>query len=111
MQGNKTRQPRRFAYGQRVMKILAAHPLPDFRLRLSFSDGIDAVVDVSDIAGRGVFDAWLQSGVFEEVSVTDYGALSWPGDLDLCPDALYIRATGKKPEDIYPALKHAVAHA
>ncbi len=93
------------------MKILAANPLPDFRLRLGFSDGTNSVVDLSDIAGRGVFQSWLKPGVFDQVTVTDYGALNWPGDLDLCPDSMYLRATGQEPEELFPALKHIVAHA
>jgi hypothetical protein len=93
------------------MKILAADPLPNFRLRLKFSDGTDRVVDLSDLAGIGVFRAWLEPGVFDQVTVTRYGSLAWPDDLDLCPDSLYLRATGKNPEDIFPVLKHSLAHA
>jgi len=29
-------------------------------------------------------------------------------DIDLCPDALYLRLTGKTPEDLFPALKTPV---
>jgi hypothetical protein len=32
-----------------------------------------------------------------------HGAIEWPGNLDLCPDALYLRLTGKRPEDVFPA--------
>jgi hypothetical protein len=52
-------------------------------------------VDLSDFAGRGVFAAWLRDGAFEQLSIGPGGALQWPGDLDLCPDALYLRLTGK----------------
>jgi hypothetical protein len=93
------------------MKIFAADPLSDFRLRLRFADGTDRVVDLSDLAGVGVFQAWLEPGVFEQVTVTNYGSLAWPDELDLCPDSLYLRATGKEPEDIFPSLKHSLAHA
>jgi len=93
------------------MKVLAANPLPDFQLHLSFSDGTERTVDLSDLAGVGVFEAWLEPGMFEQVTVTDHGSLVWPDDLDLCPDSLYLRATRKEPEDIFPALKHSSAHA
>lgn len=93
------------------MKILSADPLPDFRLHLCFSDGTEQTVDLSDLAGMGVFVAWLEPGIFEQVTVTEYGSLAWPDELDLCPDALYLRATGKEPEDIFPALKHSLSHA
>ena len=93
------------------MKVMAAQPLPDFRLRLQFADGTDRVVDLSDLAGVGVFEAWLEPGIFEQVTVTNDGAVAWPGELDLCPDALYLRATGKEPEDLFPVLKHGLAQA
>ncbi|MEX1119193.1 MAG: DUF2442 domain-containing protein [Terrimicrobiaceae bacterium] len=93
------------------MKILAADPLPNFCLRLKFSDGTDKVVDLSDLAGVGVFQAWLQPGLFERVSITQYGSLAWPEELDLCPDSLYLRATGQEPEDIFPVLRQNVALA
>ena len=43
--------------------------------------------------------------------VGETGELIWPNDLDLCPDALYLRVTGKKPEEEFPALKHEFAYA
>jgi hypothetical protein len=33
------------------MKVTAAKPLPDFRLRLQFADGTDRVVDLSYLDG------------------------------------------------------------
>ncbi len=93
------------------MKILSADPLPEFRLRLNFADGTDRLVDLSGLAGVGVFQAWLEPGVFDQVTVTNYGSLTWPDELDLCPNSLYLRATAKEPEDIIPALRHSLAHA
>lgn len=93
------------------MKILAVAPLPDFCLRLKFEDGTDRVVDLSDLAGVGVFQAWLEPGVFDQVTVTNHGSLAWPDELDLCSDSLYLRASGKKPEDLFPSLKQSLAHA
>ena len=45
---------------------------------------------------RGVFRAWESPGFFEKVFVSqDSGTVTWPGDLDLDPDVLYARVTGK----------------
>ena len=82
-----------------------------FRLFLKFNDGVSGTVDLSSIAGRGVFTSWLNEGFFEKVRITDVGALEWPGELDLCPDSLYLKITGKKPEDLFPALVRNLAHA
>lgn len=78
-----------------------------YRLWLRYSDGTEGVVDLSDLAGRGVFRAWRESGCFEAVRIDDAGALQWPGGLDLCPHALYLRLTGKAPEDVFPSLRTA----
>jgi len=77
------------------MKVTKVKPLAEYRLDVEFDDGVRGIADLSDCAGAGVFAAWLKPGLFEQVSITQEGALAWPGDLDLCPDALYMRVTGK----------------
>jgi hypothetical protein len=93
------------------MKIIFAKPLSEFRVELRFDDGAHGTADLSDLAGRGVFQTWLQPGAFQQVHITDEGALEWPGDIDLCPDSLYLRVTGKKPEEIFPAADRRLSHA
>jgi len=87
------------------MKILEAKPLADFKLFLRFEDGTTGDVDLSSYAGRGVFSAWMEPGAFAQVEVTSTGAVEWPGDLDLCPDSLYLQLTGKSPEELFPTLR------
>ena len=77
------------------MRITEAKPIERFRVSLRFDDGTSGTVDLSHLAGRGVFSAWLQDGVFEQLLIGPIGALKWPGDLDLCPDALYLQMAGK----------------
>src|SRR5256885_839012 len=88
----------------RIMRITDAKALPGFRLELRFDDGERGVVDLSSLVGRGVFAAWQEPGVFEQVSITPQGAVEWPQEIDLCPDALYMQLTGKSAEEIFPAL-------
>jgi len=45
------------------------------------------------------------------VKITRTGALEWPGELDLCPDSIYMRLTGKTPEEVFPNLKKQLAYA
>jgi hypothetical protein len=93
------------------MKIVEARPLPKFQVELRFDTGEAGVVDLSSFAGRGVFAAWNQSGVFEQLSVTPEGALEWLGEIDMCPDALYLRMTGKRPDEVFPSLQQRLSHA
>ena len=93
------------------MRITSAKSLPNFQLELQFDNGESGVVDLSPLVGRGVFAAWEMPGVFEQISLTSEGAVEWPGELDLCPDALYLRMTGKKVEDVFPTLHSRYSHA
>lgn len=93
------------------MKITKVNPIAGYRLSVEFDEGDRGVVDLSDYAGKGVFEAWLTPGFFEQVTVASDGALAWPGDLDLCPDAIYMRLTGKTPEEVFPLLRNQPAYA
>ena len=93
------------------MRITEAAPREHFRLFLRFEDGTAGEVDLSGFAGRGVFAAWQEPGVFEEVHVTDAGGVEWPGELDLCPDALYMQLTGRSAEEVLPSLRSLASHA
>lgn len=93
------------------MKITHAKALSGFRLELGFDTGETGVVDLSSFAGRGVFKSWEQPGEFERVTLTNQGAVEWPGEIDLCPDAIYLRMTGKKAEELFPSLQNRLSHA
>ena len=83
----------------------------DYRLTLTFDDGTTGTADLSDLVGKGVFEAWQDHDRFAQVQVGQAGELIWPGGLDLCPDALYLRVTGRKPEDVFPQLNREASRA
>ncbi len=93
------------------VKIVEAKPQGRFQVFLRFDDGAAGTVDLSDLAGNGVFCAWEQPGVFEQLFISPVGALEWPGELDLCPDALYMQMTGKPVAEIFPAVRALPVHA
>ena len=94
-----------------MLKLVEIKALDGYRLWLRYADGVQGEVDVSDLAGRGVFEAWKDRNFFENVRIDDSGAPVWGANLDLCPDALYLRLTGKTPEQIFPNLKSPEVHA
>lgn len=81
----------------------------NYQLWLRYDDGSEGRVDLSDLAGHGVFNAWSDPAVFEAVQISKSDAIEWPGGLDLCGDALYMRLTGKSPEEVLPKLRTAGA--
>ena len=92
-------------------KITGVKVLESYRVELMFADGVCGIVDLSDLVGKGVFALWHDYRTFEQVRIGSSGELVWGGQIDLCPDALYLRTTGKRPEDVFPALRHETAHA
>ncbi len=94
-----------------MKKIIAFEVLGDYRVHLRFDDGVDGIVNLSRLVGQGVFGAWRDYDLFRRAHLTAQGALSWPGELELCPDALFLEVTGLHAEDIFPNLKCLGAHA
>lgn len=88
-----------------MRKIEEVKVLQGYRLELAFDDGFVGTVDLSDLSGKGVFALWLDRHAFESVRIGSSGELVWGNQIDLCPDALYLKATGKKPEDVFTALR------
>lgn len=93
------------------MKIVELSPRENYGLFLRYEDGTEGVVDLSPLAGHGVFAAWLEPGVFEQARLSDAGVPEWPGELDLCADSLYMQLTGKSAEEIFPSLRRIPAYA
>ena len=75
-----------------------------YRIWVRYSDGITGEIDLSDLTGRGVFEAWSRPGYFEKVYIASNGAIAWGDDIDLCPESLYIELTGKSIEEVMPGV-------
>ena len=94
-----------------MKKIVTVQPVGGYRLELVFSDGVGGVVDLSDIPRRGVFGVWNDGSSFSRVRAGTAGELVWDSGIDLCPDALYLRLTGKTVESLFPNLREDSVHA
>ena len=83
-----------------MIRPTEVEPRDGYRIRLSYSDGTSGEIDLAHLAGRGVFKAWNDRKRFETVRITSCGAIAWGNDIELCPDALYMRLTGKSVEEM-----------
>ncbi len=82
-------------------RILEALPLDGYRIRLKFADGIAGEVDLSHLAGKGVFALWNDYRIFREFSVENGRSLLWSDEIDIDADSLYLKLTDKKPEELF----------
>jgi hypothetical protein len=58
---------------------------------VAFADGLTGMVDLSRLVHSpqaGVFAVLANPSLFAQVML-EYGAVAWPGELDLAPDAMY----------------------
>jgi hypothetical protein len=82
------------------MKIKTLAPMSEYRVQLEFSDGTQGIVDLSGKVGMGVFAAWKDPQFFARVRIGANGQAEWPGEIELCPDTLYMQVTGRLPPDV-----------
>ena len=62
-----------------------------YKLRVEFMDGSTGYVNMSALVHAphsGVFASLADPSVFAQVFV-EHGAVTWPGEIDLAPDAMY----------------------
>lgn len=94
-----------------MIRPTAVEAREGFRIWLRYSDGAAGEIDLSHLAGRGVFAAWNDRAFFEAVHLTESGGIAWGKEIDLCPDALYLRLTGKPLEEVMPGARIVTADA
>ena len=94
-----------------MFKPVAVKPLSDYKIWVRFFDGVEGEVDLSHLAGRGVFSLWRDYTAFQKVHLGPNGEIAWTDEVELCPDSIYMRLTGKTPEEVFPNLARAQVSA
>jgi hypothetical protein len=94
-----------------MIKPIEIKPLDNYQIWIKYSDGIQGVVDLSKYVGKGIFSAWTDYSFFQAVKIGSSGELMWGTEIDLCADSIYLKLTGKNPEDMFPALKNEYSNA
>lgn len=72
-----------------IVKAVFIKPGANYNLFVRFADGKEGAVDLSSVAGKGVFEIWETPGVFEKAYIDATGAVAWNEQVDICSDALY----------------------
>jgi hypothetical protein len=81
-----------------LIDVTAVVPLENRRLKLTFADGLSAIVEMDRVIGgySGVFACLMDDRYFEQVRVDpELGTIVWPNGADVCPDVLYSFASGQ----------------
>ena len=94
-----------------MLKPIEVRALPDYKLWVKYSDGVAGEVDLSYLVGEGIFALWNDYRVFEDVHIGPGRQITWTEEIDLCPDAIYLKITGKKPYELFPNLQTEAVYA
>ncbi len=80
--------------------VVQAEHVDGYRLKISFADGRDGVVDFSRFIEKGgVFEVLKEIELFKKFSIDpDWNTVVWnDGEIDVAPETLYFEATGSWP--------------
>jgi Protein of unknown function (DUF2442) len=72
-------------------RVIEVQAFPDYRLAVKFIDGTAGEIDMSRLVTgdrAGIFAQLRDPELFNRAYV-EYGAVVWPGEIDLAPDAMY----------------------
>jgi hypothetical protein len=81
-----------------MQRIVSVEALADYRLRITFDDGISGIVSIADRLFGSVFEPLRDSKFFSQAFVDEFGVICWPNGADLAPDALYEKI--RQPADL-----------
>jgi hypothetical protein len=82
-----------------VWSIIRFKVLPNYKIQVAFADGTSGIADLAPRLSQGPlgdgFDPLCDEKAFSQAYL-EHGALTWPGGIDLAPDAMYqrIRTSG-----------------
>lgn len=77
--------------GNLPWRVVEVSSMPGYRLSVRFQDGTCGVLEMAALVeseSAGVFASLRDQAIFEAVRI-EFGAVTWPGDIDLAPDALH----------------------
>jgi hypothetical protein len=89
------------------MKVTDIAVIPEYKLKVTFDDGVSGVIDLRDFIENGIFSVLKDKQLFNKVYTVGY-AIAWSDELEIDAIAVYAEILNKKPEDILsPELNYA----
>ena len=79
-------------YGkEKMVKIINAKAMNDYKLLLDFSDGERKIFDVKPLLTVGIFTNLKDENVFRNF-ILDYETVTWcDGEIDIAPETMYLQ--------------------
>jgi hypothetical protein len=66
------------------IKVVRVQSLGKYKIHAVFNDGVVGDYDISDLAGKGVFQIWETPGYFDRVFINpENNAIAWDEELEI----------------------------
>jgi hypothetical protein len=75
--------------------VVEVKPEPHYCLFVRFKDGVAGRLQLRPEELTGALAPLRDEQFFGQVFI-DYGAVAWPGEIDLAPDAMYAQIAGQR---------------
>ena len=76
-----------------MRKVTRVETKPEFILAVTFDDGTYGEISMEDRLFGPMFEPLKDPEFFAQAQVDEFGAIYWPNNADLAPDALYSKIT------------------
>ena len=78
-------------------RVIEVATLEDYRLRVRFTNGEQRIFDVSPYLEYPAYKQ-LSNTAYFALARPDHGTVAWPGDIDFCPDTVYVESVHEETE-------------
>ena len=79
-----------------ITKPIEVKPLEDYHIWIKYADNVNGKIDLSHLAGHGIFKAWDDETLFNKVYIDEEtDAIAWNETIELCHNTLYLQLIGK----------------
>ena len=84
------------------MKAISVSTIPEYKLQVTFDDGVSGIIDLKSFIEKGIFSVLKNEQLFNKAYATGY-SIAWNEELEIDAIAVYAEIVNKKPEDILSA--------
>lgn len=94
----------------RLVQPTGVEARDNWRIWVEYSDGVSGEVDLTDMAEDPALAELRNADFWKSVRITDYRAIAWSDDIELCTDSIYAELTGLTLDTLYLRSSSQRAH-
>ncbi|CAN5235644.1 hypothetical protein BH09BAC6_BH09BAC6_03300 [soil metagenome] len=84
------------------MKVMSVTALPEYKLQITFDDGVSGTIDLKSFVNNGIFSVLKDEQCFSHVYTNGY-SIAWSDELEIDATTIYAEILNKSPEEVLAA--------